>query len=175
MVSGLSDLFKYKKEIPIKNPKTGKVKTKVWIRLLGDDDIKEAYKISRVASAAKRASLRDENSLDYKESMAQLGDLSQADLKELILAEAENSFNARAQAVLPFLLLRLRTKLPPTPHTRLQAKGGYAHVVPGAPSLADVRLQSDLSKNRRGKPQWGRFCNSLQGDSGEESAGEGKV
>ena len=95
-MAGLSDLFRYKKSVSINNPKTGKEETKVWIRLLGDEDIKETYRISRIASAAKRASLRDEESLDYKESIAQLQELSQTDLKELIVAEAENRFITEA-------------------------------------------------------------------------------
>jgi hypothetical protein len=99
MGTGLSDLFRFKKEVSIKNPKTGKVKTKVWVRLMGDEDLKEAYKAARVVSAIKRTALQDDESADSREGVTQLTELSQADLKELILAEAENRFITEAPVI----------------------------------------------------------------------------
>jgi hypothetical protein len=100
MDTGLSNLFKFKDELTIINPKTGKpTKNKVWIRLLGDDDIKKAYEASRVASAEKRAALRNLESDERKAVLAQLSDLSQESLKELIIAEAENGFISQAPVV----------------------------------------------------------------------------
>lgn len=91
MVS-LADLLRYKDEIEIKHPKTQKVLATVWIRILGDEDIKEAYKYARIASSAKRKALRDSSTLDYKDDVLSLEEQEDVYLKDLIIAQAENDF-----------------------------------------------------------------------------------
>jgi hypothetical protein len=98
--TGLADLFKYKDELVIRSPKTGRpTKHKVWIRVLGDEDIKNSYTAARVASAKVRAAMKDENSQEYLDTITQLHDMSQADLRDLILAEAENGFINQAPII----------------------------------------------------------------------------
>jgi hypothetical protein len=100
MDTGLSNLFRFKEELTILNPKTGKpTKNKVWIRLLGDDDIKKSYEAARVASAERRAVLRNQESEERRAVLAQLSDLSQESLRELIVAEAENGFIGQAPVI----------------------------------------------------------------------------
>lgn len=98
-MGSLSDLFKYKKEIEIKDPDTDEVIQKVWIRVLGDDDLKEAYKWARVASSQKRANLRDVNSIEHKDEIAQLDGVPQENLVSIILAARETDIANEASVV----------------------------------------------------------------------------
>lgn len=93
----LSDLFKYKKEIDIKDPDTDKVLQKIWVRVLGDDDLKEAYKYARIASSERRALLRDVNSSEHKDEIAQLDGVPKENLVAIILAAREQAVSSEAQ------------------------------------------------------------------------------
>ena len=71
-MGSLTNLLKWKKTITIldKNGKPvfgedGKPR-KVYMRVVGDQALKESYSIARVVSAEKRKRLRDTNSMDYK-------------------------------------------------------------------------------------------------------------
>jgi len=83
MVS-LVDLFRYKKEIMITDPVTGKDVKKVWVRVLGDMDLNKAYKAARLASAAKRDALRDPETEDYRDEVLGVVELSVEDKREVI-------------------------------------------------------------------------------------------
>lgn len=99
-MGSLSNLFKYKKQIDIMdidNPE--KVAQKVWIRLLGDEDLKESYRWARIVSAHKRKVLRDETSVEYLDETAQLEGAEVETLIAIILAANENVFETEAQAV----------------------------------------------------------------------------
>src|SRR6185369_8023189 len=93
----LSDLFKYKKEIEITDPDTEKVIQKVWVRVLGDDDLKEAYRYARIASSERRALLRDVNSPEHRDEIAQLDGVPAENLAAVVLAAREQSFQNEAQ------------------------------------------------------------------------------
>lgn len=97
----LDDLLRYKKKVTLKHPITGKAVKSVWVRLLGDEDLKEAFKFARIASSRKRASLRDENSDTYKDEIAELKNLPREDLEALILASRENVFANESQIIVP--------------------------------------------------------------------------
>lgn len=95
----LADLLRYKEKVELVNPKNGeKIKT-AWVRLLGDEDLQEAFKFARIVSAEKRASLRDENSDDYKNAAIQLAEQPREVLESLILASKENKFANDASAI----------------------------------------------------------------------------
>lgn len=97
MVS-LTDLFLYKKEVEILNPTTGKPVKKVWVRVLGDYDLNQAYKASRIASANKRKALRDPESDDYKDEVLGINDLPRETHIELIKTARMNNFISEAQS-----------------------------------------------------------------------------
>lgn len=61
----IGDLLRYKTKVELKNNSEKVLKT-VWIRLLGDYDLQLCYKLSRLASAKKRATLRDHKSEDFQ-------------------------------------------------------------------------------------------------------------
>jgi len=83
-MASLADLLRYKREIEISDPNTGKPLKKVWIRVLGDMDLNKAYKEARLASAKKRAALRDPETDDYKDEVLGILDLSPEDRIEII-------------------------------------------------------------------------------------------
>ena len=97
----LDDLLKYKKKVILKNPRGEDIKA-VWIRVLGDDDLKAAFQASRVASAEKRKQLRDKNSVAYKdEIVATLKEGERDSWEQIILASKENEFVNNAPIVVP--------------------------------------------------------------------------
>jgi hypothetical protein len=97
-MASLADLFLYKKEIEIINPKTKKPLKKVWVRVLGDYDLNKAYKSSRIASANKRKALRDPETDDYKDEVMGVVDLPFEEQLELIKAGRSSGFIAEAQS-----------------------------------------------------------------------------
>lgn len=90
-MAGISDLLNWKREVPIKK-QGGELLTTVWVRLIGDFDLQEAYRQSRIASSTKRAALRDPASFDYKDEIQTLEAANEIELKNLIRTSAENSF-----------------------------------------------------------------------------------
>ena len=97
MVS-LSDLFLYKKEVEILNPATSKPVKKVWVRVLGDYDLNQAYKASRIASANKRKALRDPESDDFKDEVIGIAELPRETQTELVRTARVNNFISEAQS-----------------------------------------------------------------------------
>lgn len=100
----LSQLLRWKKEIILKNGdkpilENGKPKT-VWIRIIGDYDLQESFKIARRKSAEFRAALRDVDSNEYKETVLPLQTTSREDCEEVIrAARATNWTNMAISAV----------------------------------------------------------------------------
>lgn len=122
----LSDLLRFKKQIEIKHPTTQKVLSQPWIRILGDEDLKEAYRWARIASAAKRAAVKDKNSTDSKDARAQLSETSREDLFYLMRAARENAFVSEATAIV------VRPDLP---------KIDEIAAIPDAPTLEEQEIQ----------------------------------
>lgn len=91
----LTELLKYKAEVTLKD-KNSEDLAKVWVRLLGDEDLKEAFKFSRIASNKKRVSLSNPESSDRQDTVAQLAEQPLADLIDIIVAARENEFGAEA-------------------------------------------------------------------------------
>lgn len=98
-MASLSQLFRFKKQLSIKDPRTEEEKIKIWIRLLGDDDLKESYKVARLSSSKKREILRDTSSEDYALMIAEIQGFEDTDLRSLIIAERENQFINEAPIV----------------------------------------------------------------------------
>lgn len=96
-MGSLSDLFKFKKQIDIVDPNTGEVMSRPWIRVLGEDDLKEAYRWARIASSERRAKLRDTESVEYRDEIAQLDGVPKENLVAIILAAREQEFSNEAQ------------------------------------------------------------------------------
>lgn len=98
----LDDLLKYKDKVVLKHPKTGKDLKAVWVRILGDEDLKEAFRYARIVSAEKRKGLRDKSSDVYRDEIESiLNESSREDQITLILASKENEFANNAPIVVP--------------------------------------------------------------------------
>lgn len=95
----ISELLRYKDEVKLLDPKTNKKLASVWIRILGDESIKDAYKYSRLASAQKRTALTDTTSIDYLDEVASLNGQDTKDLHDLVVASMENDFTSEAVVV----------------------------------------------------------------------------
>lgn len=96
-MESLADLLRYKDEIEIVDPRTEKVVSKVWIRVLGDLDLTAAYKAARIASAEKRAALRNPETDDYKDEVVGVVDLSAEEQKNLIMSSRLAAIVSEAQ------------------------------------------------------------------------------
>lgn len=68
----ISQLLRWKEDVLLKRENGSPIKDEtgaeviIYMRVVGDHDLQEAYKVSRRASALKRAALRDPGTEDYK-------------------------------------------------------------------------------------------------------------
>lgn len=85
-MASLADLLRYKDDVDIIDPRTGKVVSKIWLRVLGDMDLTIAYKEARLASAEKREALRNPETKDYKDEVLGVADLTIEEQKDVIRA-----------------------------------------------------------------------------------------
>lgn len=97
-MASIIDLLRYKDSLELKNEKGDPIVT-VWIRVLGDESIKEAYKFARIASSKRRAALKDVNSAEYADEIESASEQSKQDLLELIMAAKENEFTRESIVV----------------------------------------------------------------------------
>lgn len=95
MVVSIKDLLKYKKEVPLKDAKD-KIVGHAWVRLLGDEDLTQATKLSRVASTDMRATLRDTGSVDYKDRIEPMAELDRETLLAMVLSAHQNRYMSEA-------------------------------------------------------------------------------
>lgn len=101
----LVNLFRYKKAVqlldsrgnPAKDQETGEPVI-IWIRIIGDEDQQEAYRMSRIRSANERAALRDVNSPRYRDSIAPILTADAEVCIELIKAGRNSQFTSEAIA-----------------------------------------------------------------------------
>jgi hypothetical protein len=98
MVS-IQDLFKYKKPVEIINDK-GETLLTVWVRLLGDYDLGEAYRQGRIASAKIRRALKDDTSDEYFAEISIIEDGESKDLIELVKQSKQSDFYSLAQSAI---------------------------------------------------------------------------
>jgi hypothetical protein len=94
----ISDLFKWKKQIEIKDS-DNEVAATLWIRILGDWDLTEAYKASRVESAKMRKKIHDEESDEYIGEVSALESFSDDELRLLIRNTRASDYLTEALAV----------------------------------------------------------------------------
>jgi hypothetical protein len=100
-MGSLSQLLRWRKEITIKDADgkdlliDGKPR-KVYIRVIGDRDIQEAYRLARIASNNKRKALRDVDSLEYQDEVLTFADASEEECKALIMAARGTNWTAEA-------------------------------------------------------------------------------
>lgn len=91
----LSQLLRWRKEITLKDEQGNDIK-KVWVRVISDHDLSEAYKLARVASAEKRARLRDVDSVDFKDEVLSFNEATEEECRALIRAARENAWTSQA-------------------------------------------------------------------------------
>lgn len=96
MVS-IQDLLRYKDKVELKGEKDNVLMT-VWVRVLGDWDLDQAYKHARTTSARKREILRDETSLDFQDEVLPTLNFSREDKIEMIQRARANQYQTEAFA-----------------------------------------------------------------------------
>lgn len=95
----LVDLFKWKRSVDVIDDK-GTVVGTVWIRVLGDWDLQQAYKLARAASNKKRLALRDPSTLDYIDEVLPVEEFTREEKCEVIRSANQGTFiNDAATAV----------------------------------------------------------------------------
>lgn len=94
MAISIKDLFTYKKEVVVEN-REGQ-KASIWVRLLGEFDLNESYKLSRIASTNKRVVLRNSESTEYADEIFPLAELTREELTSMILGARRNRITAEA-------------------------------------------------------------------------------
>lgn len=91
----LSQLLRWKREVQLKGPDNEILET-VYMRIIGDWDLQESYRLARVASAAKRERLRDIDTDDFKDQIATFNDADESVCKELIRVAREAGWTSQA-------------------------------------------------------------------------------
>lgn len=100
----LTNLLRWKKRVtltdrtgePLKDEKGNPVI--VWVRIIGDEDQQEAYRMSRIKSYEVRMKLRDESTPDYKDTILPIQNAAKEVAIELVRASRGNNFTAEALA-----------------------------------------------------------------------------
>lgn len=70
----------------------------VYVRVIGDQDLQNAYKVARVHSAEARKKLRDHESLEFKDQVEPIREATKEECIELILTAREQNFGSDAYA-----------------------------------------------------------------------------
>lgn len=91
----LSELLRWKREVKLMGP-NGEVLETVYMRIIGDYDLQEAYRLARIASAAKRERLRDTDTEDFKDQVAPFNEASEDECKQLIRVAREAGWTPQA-------------------------------------------------------------------------------
>ncbi len=94
----ISELLRWKDSLVLKNQKGEPLET-VWVRIIGDYDLQEAYRLARVASSEKRRALRDVDSTDFKDQVLIFAEGSEEECKALIKASRGASWASQAFSV----------------------------------------------------------------------------
>lgn len=84
---GISDLLRYKQKVELRSG--DEIIGEVWIRVLGDYDLQQAYQQSRIASARKRAALRTVGSNDYMDFVETYPDSNTVDEAKNVIKAAK--------------------------------------------------------------------------------------
>lgn len=93
----ISELLKWKDWIMLVGP-DGKELKKVWLRVLGDEDLKAAFTVARLKSAEARRELRDKNSIQYQERISPIDDASEEECIDIIMTSRGQNLQSEAFA-----------------------------------------------------------------------------
>lgn len=93
MVS-IKELFTYTKDVVVKN--RDDITATLYVKLLGESDLNESYKLSRIASTNRREALRNKESIEYQDEILPLVDLTREELTAMILGTHKNRYMSEA-------------------------------------------------------------------------------
>lgn len=71
---------------------------KIYMRVVGDQDLQDSYKAARILSADKRRALRDETSLEFKDQVLPIREASREECVELIKVARSQNLQSEAYA-----------------------------------------------------------------------------
>lgn len=69
---------------------------KVWLRVLGDQDLQESFTLARIASAVLRKNLRNPETLDFKEKILPIREAEASECLEIVITSKSQNFTAEA-------------------------------------------------------------------------------
>jgi hypothetical protein len=95
MGSKIAELLKWKKPLVLTKP-DGTEFTTVYLRILGDYDLQEAYKYARVASTEARKEMKDETSARFIDEISAIDETTRDQLEEVILAAKSTEISSEA-------------------------------------------------------------------------------
>lgn len=101
----LANLLRWKKRVELRNESNKPLLDEdgnpviVWVRLLGDFDMQEAFKLARIDSAKTRELLRTPDSIEYKDQVQPLIEADVDQCKEIIRAARSANWTAEAYSV----------------------------------------------------------------------------
>lgn len=91
----ISKLLKWSKPVVLKDDRGIPVKD-VWIRILDDDDLQDAYRDARIASATLRAKLKDTSTKEYLDDIAKIESATKEETILIIKAASGSNLTAEA-------------------------------------------------------------------------------
>lgn len=71
---------------------------KVWLRVIGDEDLKESFAAARIASSEIRRNLRDSSTIDFKEKIQPLREATFKECLDIIFASRSQNLGSEAIA-----------------------------------------------------------------------------
>jgi len=106
----IADLLKWRDSIVLKNDdgleineegnplKEGEEPLRVYLRIIGDDDLAISYRMARMASARKRESLTKQDTLDWEEASKPIMDATKEQLVALVNQARTSNLEAEARS-----------------------------------------------------------------------------
>jgi hypothetical protein len=100
----LTDLLRWKRKVILVDSSGGTLKDDkgnalvVWMRVLGDEDQQQAYRLARIRSAKKRELLRNPESVDYQDEILPIKEADIGICKELVKVSKRTQFTTDALA-----------------------------------------------------------------------------
>src|SRR4051812_34885934 len=91
----IKDLLRYKDSLDLKDRDDNVLQT-VWVRLMTDENLNLAAKLSRIKSMEMRFKLRDTESIEYKDQIVPIIDLDRPSLEALVVGSVQNQITSEA-------------------------------------------------------------------------------
>lgn len=98
----IADLLRWRNSVQLKDPDGNPIldskgqPVTVYLRVIGDDDLQNAYKVARVISSDTRKKLRDKESIEFKDQVEPIREATKEECIQLIKTARTQNFDALA-------------------------------------------------------------------------------